>query len=454
MPDVPDSAQDDLTTLWSALEHRWPENVIEPTLARIAALTDLLGTPQASFPVIHVTGTNGKTSTARMIESLLRAYGLRTGLFTSPHLTDARERICLDGEPISAARLLATWAEVEPYVAVVDANSLADDGAPLSYFEILTTLAFAAFADAPVDVAVVEVGMGGGWDSTNVAHGAVSVITPIGLDHREYLGDTIELIAREKSGIIKPDAIAVLAQQELAAAEVLLERSVEVGASVVREGIEFGVLARSMAVGGQLLTLRGLAAEYDEVFLPLFGEHQAHNASVALAAVQAFLGGVGALDADVVREGFASVTSPGRLEVVRRSPTVVVDAAHNPHGAQALARALEDSFDFTHLVGVVGVLADKDALGILLALEPVLDRVVVTTPSSPRAMDADALGALAAEAFSDDRVFVEPELADALDRAIALAEESGQYAGGVLVTGSVVLVGAARSLLAGGQVGS
>ena len=450
LDDVPDSAQDDLAALWAALENRWPENVIEPTLARIAALTDLLGTPQSSFPVIHVTGTNGKTSTARMIESLLRAHGLRTGLFTSPHLADARERICLEGEPISAERLLATWAEVEPYVAVVDANSLADGSAPLSYFEILTALAFAAFADAPVDVAVVEVGMGGGWDSTNVAHGTVSVITPIGLDHREYLGDTIELIAREKAGIIKLDAIAVLAQQEVSVAEVLLERSVEVDASVVREGIEFGVLARSMAVGGQVLVLKGLAAEYDEVFLPLFGEHQAHNAAVALAAVEAFLGGVGALDADVVREGFATVASPGRLEVVRRGPTVVVDAAHNPHGAQALARALEDSFDFTHLVGVVGVLADKDALGILTALEPVLDRVVVTAPVSPRALDADALGSLAAEVFSADRVFVEPELADALDRAIALAEESGQYAGGVLVTGSVVLVGEARMMLAGG----
>lgn len=444
---MPDSTDDDLAALWSALEERWPENVIEPTLARIAALTDLLGTPQSSYPVIHVTGTNGKSSTARMIESLLRAYGLRTGLFTSPHLVDARERICFDGEPISAERLLGTWAEIEPYVGVVDANSAADGGAPLSYFEVMTALAFAAFADAPVDVAIVEVGLGGGWDSTNVAHGAVSVITPIGLDHREYLGDTIEAIAREKAGIIKPESIAVLAQQDLAVAEVLLERSVEVDASVVREGLEFGVLARAMAVGGQVLVLKGLAAEYDDVFLPLFGEHQAHNAAVALAAAQAFLGGVGALDADVVREGFATVTSPGRLEVLRRGPSVIVDAAHNPHGAQALARALEDSFDFTHLVGVVGVLSDKDALGILAALEPVLDRVVITAPSSARALDADALGLIAAEVFSDDRVFVEPDLAEALDRAIALAEESAEYGGGVLVTGSVVLVGDVRRML-------
>ena len=439
-----------LEELWAALEARWPENVIEPTLARIAALTDLLGHPQAGYPVIHITGTNGKSSTARMIESLLRSFGLRTGLFTSPHLVDARERICLDGEPIDAERLLATWDEIAPYVDVVDANSLADGGVRLSYFEVMTGLAYAAFADAPVDVAVVEVGLGGGWDSTNVADGTVAVVTPIGLDHMEYLGDTITDIAREKAGIIKSGAVAVLAQQELDAAEVLLERAVEVDATVAREGIEFGVAGRGLAVGGQVLALRGLNAEYDEVFLPLFGEHQAHNAAVALAAVEAFLGGVGPLDADLVRAGFAAVTSPGRLEVVRRGPTIIVDAAHNPHGAQALAQALADSFDFTGLVGVVGVLSDKDALGLLVALEPALDRVVITQPSSARALDAHALGNIAREVFGDDRVLVEPALPDALDRAVALAEETGEYGGaGVLVTGSVVLVGDARRALAG-----
>ena len=439
---------DDAKALWALLEQRWPENVIEPTLARIAALSDLLGSPQSAFPVIHVTGTNGKSSTARMIEALLRSYGLRTGLFTSPHLSDARERICFDGEPISEEQLLRVWEEIAPYVEVVDANSAADDGAPLSYFEVMTGLALAAFADAPVDVAVIEVGLGGGWDSTNVVNGAVNVIAPIGMDHREYLGDTIEAIAREKAGIIKPESVAVLAQQELPVAEILLERAVEVDASVAREGIEFGVLSRGVAVGGQLLTLKGLAGEYDDVFLPLFGEHQAHNASVALAATEAFLGGVGALDADVVREGFAMVTSPGRLEVVRRGPSVIVDAAHNPHGAQALAQALQDSFDFAHLVGVVGVLSDKDALGILAALEPVLAQVVITEPASPRAVDAESLGAIATEVFSDDRVFIEPDLSDAVDRALALAEEGGQYEGiGVLITGSVVLVGQARELL-------
>ncbi len=444
------TTDEQLSDLWAALEERWPENVIEPTLARIAAVTDLLGQPQATYPVIHVTGTNGKSSTARMIESLLRSCGLRTGLFTSPHLVDPRERICLEGEPISAERMLATWQEIAPYVDVVDANSTADGGVRLSYFEVMTALAFAAFADAPVDVAIVEVGLGGGWDSTNVAHGAVAVVTPIGLDHREYLGESLVDIAREKAGIIKPGSIAVIGQQDLEAAEVLLERVAVVDAVVAREGLEFGVAGRGVAVGGQVLALRGLNAAYDDVFLPLFGEHQAHNAAVALAAAEAFLGGAGPLEADLVRAGFATVTSPGRLEVVRRSPTIIVDAAHNPHGAAALARAIDDSFDFSSLVGVVGVLSDKDALGILVALEPCLHRVVITQPSSVRATDAAELAAVAEEVFGPDRVFVEPELPEALDRATALAEESGEYGGaGVLVTGSVVLVGDARRLLVG-----
>lgn len=445
MPDRPDAQE-----LLRSLEQRWPENVIEPSLARISALTELLGDPQHAFPVIHVTGTNGKSSTARMIESLLRAFGLRTGLFTSPHLVDARERICLDGEPISAERLLDVWEEIAPYVAIVDERSTAEGGPVLSYFEVLTAMAFVAFSDAPVDVAVIEVGLGGGWDSTNVADGAVAVVTPVGLDHREYLGDSLSDIAREKGGIIKPDSVAVLAQQDVDVAEVLLERIAEVDAAVAREGIEFGVASRALAVGGQVLAVKGLGAEYDDLFLPLFGEHQAHNAAVAVAAAEAFLGGVGPLDADLVRQGLASVTSPGRLEVLRRGPTVVVDAAHNPHGAKALAAALGDSFDFASLVGVVGVLAEKDALGILEALEPALDRIVVTQPTSPRAMPADDLAVLAGEVFSDDRVFVEPDFADALDRALQLAEESGEYGGaGVLVTGSVVLVGEARKALAG-----
>ena len=437
-----------LPALLAHLTSRWPENHIEPSLTRIASVVELLGDPQRTYPVIHVTGTNGKTSTARMIEALLRALGLRTGLFTSPHLLDPRERICFDGQPISAGRFLRTWDDISPFIELVDKRSVADGGIPLSFFEVMTALAFAAFADAPVDVAIVEVGMGGTWDATNVADGMVAVVTPIDIDHVEYLGETVAMIAREKAGIIKADAFVVLAQQELAAAEVLLARSVEMAATVAREGLEFGVLTRGVAVGGQVLTLKGLRAEYEDVFLPLFGEHQGANAAVAVAAVEAFIGGGNEeLDIDIVREGFALVSSPGRLEIVRRNPTVILDAAHNPHGARALATAIADSFDFAQLFAIVGVLNDKDAAGILTALEPVVDRVIVTESTSGRAMPGAALTAIASSIFGADRVWTEQELLAAVDRAFALAEESGEFGGiGVLVTGSVALVGDAKRL--------
>lgn len=432
------------------LEGRWPESLIEPSLTRIASLVELLGDPQRAFPVIHVTGTNGKSSTSRMIESVLRAYGLRTGLFTSPHLIDARERICLDGEPIDAERFLATWRDIRPYVELVDANSQADGGPRMSFFEVMVGLAYAVFADAPVDVAIIEVGMGGTWDATNVADGQVAVVMPVDLDHAEYLGDTIAEIAGEKAGIIKPGSVAVLAAQHPDAAAVLLARCEETGVRPVREGVEFGVVDRAVAVGGQQLVLRGLGDQLDEVFIPLHGEHQAQNAACALAAVEAFLGGgTASLDAGLIREGFAAVRSPGRLEVARRSPTVLVDAAHNPHGARATAAAIAESFDFASLVGVVGILGDKDALGILVALEPVLDAIVVTRPTSPRALPIEELAALAGEVFGDERTWVEEDLASALDRAATLAEERTSYGGaGVLVVGSVVLAGEAKRLLA------
>ena len=429
---------------------RAPEHDIDPTLDRVRALLDLLGDPQKAVPVVHVAGTNGKTSTTRMIERLLREFGLRTGLFTSPHLQSIQERIAFDGRPIDAERFVATYDDVAPYLDLVD------DRQPgrLSFFEVLTAMAFAAFADAPVDVAVVEVGLGGTWDSTNVVDSQVAVVTPIAVDHTRWLGSTVEQIAGEKAGILKPGSYGVLAQQPVEAAEVLLRRSVEVDALVAREGMEFGVLSRTVAVGGQLVVLRGLAGEYDDVFLPLHGAHQAHNAAVALAAVEAFLGGAhgerGRLDLDIVRAGFAGVTSPGRLEVVRSSPTVVLDAAHNPAGARAVAEALGEAFGFTRLVGVLGVMADKDVHGILEALEPVLAEVVVTEATSDRAMPADELAAVAVEVFGPDRVEVTPRLDDAIDSAVTLAEEEGDLGGaGVLVTGSVVTVGEARTLLGG-----
>ncbi len=325
----------------------------------------------------------------------------------------------------------------------------------LSFFEVLTGMAYAAFADAPVDVAVVEVGMGGAWDATNVIDAGVAVVTPIDLDHTDRLGGTPAEIATEKSGIVKQDATVIMAQQPVEAAQVLLKKAVEVGATVAREGLEFGVLDRQVAVGGQMMTLRGLGGEYSEVYLPLHGAHQAHNAAVALAAVEAFFG-VGSqharpLDIDTVRKAFASVASPGRMEVVRRSPTVVLDAAHNPAGARAAAETIGEAFQFSRLIGVVGASGDKNVRELLEAFEPVFAEIVVTQNSSHRAMDADALAAIAVEVFGEERVQVEPRLPDALEAAITLAEEEGEFAGGgVLVTGSVITVGEARLLLGKG----
>lgn len=431
-----------------AILRRAPEHDIDPSLDRIAALMDLLGSPHNAVQTIHIAGTNGKTSTTRMIDALLREFGLRTGRFTSPHLHSIRERIALDGAPIEAERFIAAYDDVAPYVELVDSRS----AVPLSFFEVLTAMAFSAFLEAPVDVAVVEVGLGGTWDATNVVDAQVAVVTPVAIDHERYLGSSIEEIAAEKAGILKPTSYGVLAQQQVAAADVLMRRSVEVGAIVAREGLEFGLLSRTLAVGGQVLTVRGLAGEYDNIFLPLLGAHQAHNAACALAAVEAFLGGGhearARLDLDVVRAAFANVTSPGRLEVVRRSPTVLLDSAHNPAGAVATAGAIEEAFDFTRLVGVFGAMADKDAVGMLEALEPVLAEVVVTESASPRAMPADDLAAMAVDVFGAERVEVAPRLDDALDSAIAAAEADGELSGaGVLVTGSVVTVAEARALL-------
>ncbi|KPC58949.1 bifunctional tetrahydrofolate synthase/dihydrofolate synthase [Streptomyces chattanoogensis] len=433
------------------LAGRWGETKLDPSVQRIMALMDILGSPQRAYPSIHITGTNGKTSTARMIEALLGAFELRTGRYTSPHIQSVTERISLDGAPISAERFIEAYQDIAPYLEMVDAQQ----EYRLSFFEVLTAMAFATFADAPVDVAVVEVGMGGTWDATNVIDGDVAVITPISLDHTDRLGESPEQIAGEKSGIIKKDATVVLAQQPVDAASVMLKRAVEVDATVAREGMEFGVLSREVAVGGQMLTLRGLGGEYPEVFLPLYGAHQAHNAAVALAAVEAFFG-VGSdhartLDIDTIRSAFAAVSSPGRMEVVRRSPTVVLDAAHNPAGAQAAAEAVTEAFGFSRLVGVVGASDGKDVRGVLEAFEPIFAEVVVTRNSSQRAMDADELAAVAVEVFGAERVVVEPRLDDAIEAAITLAEEEGEFAGaGVLVTGSVITVGEARLLLGRG----
>jgi dihydrofolate synthase / folylpolyglutamate synthase len=443
----------DLARVEAELLRRWPETRLQPSLGRISALVDLLGSPHRAYPVVQVAGTNGKTTTARMVDELLRGFGLRVGRFTSPHLQSMRERIVLDGEPVGAERFVETYDDISPYVQMVDAAG----EHPMSFFEVMVGMAYATFADAPVDVAVIEVGMGGTWDATNVVDARVAVVTPVALDHAEYLGPDVGTIAGEKAGIIKGDAVAVLARQQPAALDALVRRAVEVEAVVAREGTEFGVLDRRVAVGGQQLRLQGLGGEYEEVFLPLFGAHQAQNAATALAAVEAFLGAgaaTGTIDVETVRGAFAAVRSPGRLERVRTSPTVLVDAAHNPAGMAATVDAIRESFDFTRLVGVVGVVHGKDVAGMLTALEEVCAELVVTQNSSPRAMPADELGALAVDVFGADRVSVSPRLPEALTEAIELAEAGPDDAlggSGVLVTGSVITAGEARTLMGGTQ---
>jgi dihydrofolate synthase / folylpolyglutamate synthase len=439
------SAEQTHAEIVAALTSRWPEHRVAPSLGRIRALTGLLGDPQRTYPVIHLTGTNGKGSTAAMIESLLRADGLRTGRFTSPHVMSVTERITIDGEPISDERFDDLWREIEPYVVLVDQQEI--DGVHMTFFEIITAMAYAAFADAPVDVAVVEVGLGGAWDATNVADADVAVVTPIDLDHTHLLGRTIGEITREKAGIIKPGAHAILAGQSVEAAEILLARCAEVGALPQREGVDFGVIDRELAVSGQLIRLSAADGSVDDIFLPLYGAHQAANAGQALAAVEAFLG-LKALNPDVVREGFAQVHFPGRLELVRRSPAVVLDAAHNPHGAQAAAAAITEAFAFAPLIGVVAVMGDKDARGILEVFEEIMNHVVVTqVVSTSRGMPAEVLGELAKEIFGPSRVSVVSRLDDAIDQAVALAEEDVVGSAGVLITGSVVAIGEARTLL-------
>ncbi len=431
-----------------AILARAPEHELQPSLDRIRAVMELLGDPQRTFPVVHLTGTNGKTSTTRIIEALLRELGLRTGRFTSPHLHSMRERIALSGKPIDTERFLAAYDEVLPLIELVDNRSAAEGGPRMTYFEVLVAVAYAAFADAPVDVAVVEVGLGGSWDATNVVDAPVSVILPIDLDHRHFLGDTVEQIATEKAGIIKADAITVMAAQPHEdAAEILRERADEVGARLVVAEVDFGVTERDVAIGGQQLSVRGLAGEYPDLFVPLHGAHQAQNVAAAIAAVEAFIGGgEQQLDSEVVRAALAEVASPGRLEIVRRSPTVIVDAAHNPHGALALREALQDSFAFTRTIGLIAILADKDASEMLEILEPAFDEIVVSRTTSPRAMRPEALGELAAGIFGEHRVHVVKDLPDALDRAAALADDGG-VAGGVVATGSVTTAAEVRMLL-------
>ena len=428
-----------------ALLNRWPETRIAPTLDRIALLADLLGSPQLSYPTIHIAGTNGKTTTTRLIDSLCYELGLRTGRFTSPHLESFLERICINGEPITPEGMIATYEDISMYLDLVDSKM----ENKISFFEAMTALSFVAFAEFPVDVGIFECGMGGEWDSTNVISAAVSVMTPIGFDHMQYLGDTLTKIAATKSGIFKEGAFAVMARQERESATVLMKKAAEMSALPIREGIEFSVAERTLAVGGQLLKISGVYGEYDEIFLPLHGEHQASNAATALAAVEVFAGEK-KLDEEVVRNAFAAATSPGRCEVVLRNPTVIIDAAHNPHGAISLKRTIQEEFDFDYIIGVIAPMGDKDVDGILEECESIMNRVITTRNTSHRAAPLDTLTSEAVDIFGNDRVRSCESLEEALKSAIAEAHSQNQSGIGncaVLIAGSVVTAGEARAII-------
>ena len=436
---------DRLNAIENALLNRWPETRIAPTLERIAALVDVLGSPQLSYPTIHIAGTNGKTTTTRLIDSLCFELGMRTGRFTSPHLESFLERISINGEPISAEGMIATYNDIALYLDLIDSKM----PNKLSFFEAMCALSFVAFAEFPVDVGIFECGMGGEWDSTNVINAAVSVITPIGFDHMEYLGDTLEKIATTKSGIIKDGSFAVLARQEPEVAPVLMHKAATVDATPIREGIEYSVKSRALAVGGQLISIAGVYGEYNDLFLPLHGAHQAANAATAIAAVEVFAG-ESKLDEEVVREALVNATSPGRCEIVMRNPTVIIDAAHNPHGAVSLKRTLADEFDFDAVIGVVAPMGDKDVEGILEEFENVMNRIIVTRNSSHRAASVDELYGSAIQIFGSERVSKSESFHIAIAEAIEQAKlESAvnDHNTAVVIAGSVVSAGESRAIV-------
>ena len=435
-----------LNEIAAALNKRWPENQIEPSLDRILALVDALGSPHLTYPTIHIAGTNGKTSTARMIDQLLANLGYRVGRYTSPHLESFTERISIKGEPISDLEMIKTYQDIHLYLDLIDSRQ----PHPISYFEALTAMAFVAFAEHPVDIAVIEAGMGGQWDATNVISSQVSVMTPIGLDHMEYLGNTVEAIAQTKAGIFKPESNVVLAAQSAQVAKVLLAQVAKVSAQPFRQGVEFSLKNRALAVGGQLLSIKGVHGDYDEIFLPLYGDYQGNNAAVALVAVEVFAGVK--LDTELVQDAFSKVSSPGRCEIVYKDPTVIIDAAHNPHGVSAIANTLNTEFDFELVVGVVAVLADKDVAGILKNLATTLDYLVITENGSNRAMNKDELAKIASQYFKAEQVEIIGDMNSAITYAIekvALYNQVNDGVAAVVITGSVATAGMARSIIKG-----
>ncbi|MGJ9405146.1 bifunctional folylpolyglutamate synthase/dihydrofolate synthase [Nesterenkonia aurantiaca] len=443
-----------VASVYAELLSRAPENKMEPRMQPMIDAMDLLGEPNRTAPVIHITGTNGKTSTARMIEAGLLAHDLRVGRYTSPHLNSVTERICLDGQPVEDGTFVRIWDEVRPFISLVDAKLAERGEVPLTYFECVTILAFAVFADAPVDVMVLEVGLGGITDATNVADGSVSVITPISLDHTDLLGDDERDIALEKAGIIKTDGFLISAAQVPAAADVLLAEAREKNVPYRFEGVEFGVESRVPGVGGQQLSVTGLAGRYPDILLPLHGAHQAQNFAVAVAALEAFIGGGDQeLNIENLRLAAENISAPGRLETLRTGPSIIVDAAHNPAGVTASAQALKESFGLSRLVLVVGILQDKDAREMLTALykeyEGLVEDICFTQSTSPRAIPAGQLGSLALDiGYAEQDIYVTERLDDAIDWAVGRADEADPgLIGGVLITGSITLVGEARTLL-------
>ena len=417
---------------------RVPESKIRPRLDPTRRAVELLGDPQRSYRLIHVTGTNGKTSTTRFIERILREHGLKTGRFTSPHLVRLNERMALDGEPVSDEQLVSVYADIEPILEFVD-QELAEAGdSPLTFFEALAVLGFAVFADAPVDVLVLEVGMGGAWDSTNVADGDVAVFTPIGLDHMDRLGNTVEEIAETKSGIIKTGAIVVSSKQSSEALAVLERVSNASAESFKLEGRDFYIQHFEATPIGQVVSVAGLAGNYGAFNAPVFGVHQAQNLAVAIAAVEAFLGGGElAIADDVLRSAVSDVSSPGRLQLVRTEPPLLLDGAHNPAGALTLAETLKTEFSDKPLIALIAVLADKDAEGLLANLSGIFERAVITQSTSVRSMPIADLEPVASSSLDCD-VLGFSDFRAGLARAQEIASEVD---GTVVVTGSITLVG-------------
>ena len=418
-----------------ALESRQPELMPGPSLDRIREIVNYLDHPELTYPTIHVTGTNGKTTAARTTAAVACGHGLTSGLFTSPHLRSITERFSVCDVDMTEAEFADAWAYLSPYLDLVDGLG----HGPVTYFEAVTALAYVWFADRPVGLGVFEVGMGGSWDATNLIASDVAVLCPIGMDHVAELGPTLADITGEKAGIIKPGKVAIVREQEPAVEQQLLARAAEVGAIAHREVVDWEVDGRGVAVGGQAFSLRGLHATYEDLFVPMFGAFAVHNAAAGVVAVEALTGA--ALDEDTLRASLAEVRSPGRMEVLSRSPLVIVDGAHNPAGAEALTEAMPEFFTWDRLHLVVAVSANKDVPAMVAALAPLADVVHVTRNDSVRSADAIEV----AEAFTSlgAAVHVETSVAAALEAARASAAREDA----ILVTGSLFTVADARRAL-------